>query len=741
MSIASSERAPQTNDPPQPDPPVRRTVTAAFAVVAEVLLVVVVTAIAVVLVFHLWNQPLRRPFNYQRDSLSMLSVVKSILEHGWFEHNPSLGFPFGQHWGDYPLEGDSLHFVLIKAFGLFSKNPVLVTNAYFLGGFVAVSVTSFLALRYLKLSLWPSLTAAVLFSFLPYHFLRGTGHLLLGAYWSVPLSCVLILLVLETQPLVPRGERGLRCFGRAVPLFAATLVIACTGTYYSAFFMVLATLAGGLRSLATRRWRPLLAGMTLSGFVVAWFALASIPALLYQHQHGKNPEVARRTVQESDYYALRPIQMVMPVPGHRIRPLSNVTARSLKAPNNSEGTSYLGSVTSIAFIVLLGICCLAIAGRPPRSQFIADVSLPVVPALVLAVTGGFSWIIGLSGFTEIRAWNRISVFLAFFSLAAAASAADQILAVVTSRTSTRILAPALAVIIVTVGVLDQTSSAIVPDSRRSAAEFDSDARFVRRLESQLPTGAAVFQLPYLPFPEGELETHHPMVDLDPLRGYVHSHRLRWSYGGMRYRDGDWQVSAVRQPVSEMVASIAAVGFQAVWIDRFGYFDRGRTLEEHLRQLLGSDPVESDDHRFAFFTLEGFIRAQAAALGPQGVASLRAAALALPRLRNLSGVTEEHPGTGEPELLAANEATIEVTNRTIHNQSVTLQASLSSLVGEPLDVQLSLGGRSATATVGVLPSQITQRFTLHPGKQTLLLQATSAPGNVVRINRLEVTASP
>src|SRR5207244_4087808 len=121
---------------------------------------------------------------------------------------------------------------------------------------------------------------------------------------------------------------------------------------------------------------------------------------------------------------------------------------------------------SLGFLSLLAVSCLAIAGRSPRSQLLGDVALPVVPALVMGVTGGFSWVIALSGFTEIRAWNRISVFLAFFSFAAVGYGLDRMLEAGTRRGWTTALAPVVAAMVLVVGLFDQTSSAIVPDSRR-----------------------------------------------------------------------------------------------------------------------------------------------------------------------------------------------------------------------------------------------------------------------------------
>ena len=71
-----------------------------------------------------------------------------------------------------------------------------------------------------------------------------------------------------------------------------------------------------------------------------------------------------------------------------------------------------------------------------------------------------------------------------------------------------------------VGVLDQTSAANVPQYRTVATSYHSDGQFVRRIEQRIGTGGSVFQLPYVPFPDGGVV--HRITDYDLVRGYLHS---------------------------------------------------------------------------------------------------------------------------------------------------------------------------------------------------------------------------
>ena len=246
---------------------------------------------------------------------------------------------------------------------------------------------------------------------------------------------------------------------------------------------------------------------------------------------------------------------------------------------------------------------------------------------MLGVTGGLSWILGLSGFTEIRAWNRISVFIALYTLLAVGLALDRFVAWLPAFRWKRGAIAAGAILLVTVGVLDQTSSAIVPDTRKAAGEWNSDATFVQRIERTVGADAAVFQLPYLPYPEAQLDLPpYGMQDYDPFRGYLHSDTLRWSYGAMRGRPGNWARRVVKLPTGKMLDAVSAVGFRGLWIDRQGYPQGTEDIEAQVADLTGQKPFQSPDGRFLFFDLRWYARAAEARLGRDGTAQLRAETL-------------------------------------------------------------------------------------------------------------------
>jgi phosphoglycerol transferase len=577
------------------------------------------------------DRPLRVPFLYQRDGISQIVEVKSIIQHGWYEHNPQLGWPIGLDHRDFPLGTDNLQYTMIKAIGQFSKDPVLVTNLYYLLSFVLVALSAYFVIRYLGVSRRFSFLTALLFTFLPYHFLRGTWHLMLASYYSVPIACLLVILVWSDNPPFFRsdGDRARLSVTnrRALWCVVACIVIGSSGLYYAVFGLVLMASGAFLYLLRTRRVRALFSSAILAALVFATMLINIAPSILYHLQAGGNSAVAQRSVQESDFYALLPVQMLSPIPGYRIGFIGHITNVVLSAPNNSEATQFLGIIASLGFISLVLILLARARSRSWSSQLLEKMGALVVIAVFFGVTGGLSWIPGMVGLAQIRAWNRISVFIAFFALVAVGIWLDRFVRWSPRSKYKAFAASALAIVLLGIGIFDQTSPAIVPNSRNYEAEWNNDAAFVSQIDHTMPKGSAIFQLPYLPYPEAELQTPpYGMVDYDPFRGYLHSDDLNWSYGGMRGRASDWQAQVVKLSVPEMLDAITAVGFHGLWVDRLGYPNHAADIEAQIQDATGVTPIVSENGRFAFYDLRPYAQQVEARLGASGVRELRAETL-------------------------------------------------------------------------------------------------------------------
>lgn len=568
---------------------------------------VLATALVATLVaavdLELWRASAGVPlFGASGDTGFFLSAVKSVVEHGWFTYNPDLAAPFGQSNLDFATSfGDTAHYALVWLLALFSNDAVVVFNAFFLLGFPLVAVAAFGVLRNLGATRPVALVVAVLFALLPYHLLRNQAHLFLASYYAVPLAVWLVVALVEGRALVERGSRR----GTLTTLAACALVGAASN-YYAIFALLALVVVIPIAALARRSKRLAIQGALVTAAVCASFALSHAPALVNIVENGPNDRVGQRHPRESEMLGLKLTQMVIPRAEHRLR-LMAVRGQLYdgSTPQRAEGFSpSLGVVATAGLagaLVALLITGLASETASLRRRRIAAAGATALTCFLIGTAGGGSALIAYELSPQIRAWNRISIVIAFAALLAVALA----LTALQERLRTRgrpawVFALAVAAIGV-FGVLDQTSPRDAPDYKTIASVWSSDEAFVRTMEARLPPATNVLQLPYMSYPENGALLG--MADYDLLKGYVHSTRLRWSYGATKGRPADWQDDTQQLATGDLATAAMAAGFGAVYLDRFGYADGGAAASASLTKLVGADRTGlSADGRLQFFDL-------------------------------------------------------------------------------------------------------------------------------------------
>ena len=186
--------------------------------------------------------------------------------------------------------------------------------------------------------------------------------------------------------------------------------------------------------------------------------------------------------------------------------------------------------------------------------------LPAIPALVtlargnlvallFGVSGGVGALVALLVTPQFRALNRISVFIAFFSIAAVVAAIDR-----------------------GVGRLGEVAGSgdvrrrRCPRSlcvRRSATHSSRPGVSTRGYVRQRPCVRGAHRAPAAArrdglsaaihaVPGGARRSHREPL-YSPMRMFVHSRDLRWSYGGMKGRPGDYLAPGAQPPVGSRPA--------------------------------------------------------------------------------------------------------------------------------------------------------------------------------------------
>ncbi len=550
--------------------------------------VVLLGSAAAFVFLKLWDADLRYPFSYSGDGTLNLMLIKNAMERLWFYENPQLGAPNEQQLYDYPVvSGDGLHVLFFWVGGWFTDSPAVVMNVFFLLTFPLTALTAYLVLRRLAIGPDVALVMALLYTLLPYHFFRGETHLFLAAYYVVPLGAYLALSVLDGRAFSCRaGARGGADRGRLG-------VVLLLGVHRP----VRASWLRCSRFLLARERGALVSGGLVVAVITAVSLVQLAPTIVYRVKHGTNDEVAKRYWFESESYGLRITQLVLPVDGHRIDALASRKAEYLEQIPRSEGTAAtLGVVGTVGFLWLLGVAVAACAGLGRRWELgrYRGLAVLTVVAVLIGTIGGLSTLIAVV-WPQIRAWNRLSVFIAFFALLAVALLLESLRRRVPRR---RRSSPCWWRCWPSAPSIRRTTRWCrrTPAWRRTTARTRTGSiRWSRssgraRWSSSCRTSRSPSRR------SGIVRCY------EPAKPYVHSSDLRWSYGAMRGRPEDWAAEHATKPAAELVPAARDAGFAGIMVDRLAYLDQGAAASADLGAALGSDPETSRNGRYLFWPL-------------------------------------------------------------------------------------------------------------------------------------------
>jgi len=554
--------------------------------IADCAAVFLATTLVLFFLLRLWTFHPHIPFHYDGDGLLTLGAFRNMQDHFWYFSSDKVGFPYGQHFQDFPAIADgfclSLSWLLIKTL----RDPVMAFNAFFFLTYPIAAVAGYIGARLVNLRRLTAAAIGVLFAFTPYHAMHGAPHLYLSMYPIVPIAIGMVFREIRTPIVHSFHWKQRTTYKRAIPFILLGFMASMSGLYYSFFTLIL--FAIGILLLIVdgehirKTWRFFVG--IVSSFI--GLGIQFIPILLFQHQNGSNLGVVKRGAFEVEYYSLRIIDLFLPIPQHHIQSFASFSFKNRSAFIPGEQNAYLGVLGAMGVIVLL-LGLLSIKRRWFDSTGITVLSRIFVIFVLASVLGGGNQILASFGFTQIRVWARSAIFLAFIALAAIGFVYEWC----TDRFKLRQVSIVVILsLVVGVGIWD--TNGIIPKNayKLNAMMWNDDHQLVKGIENTFGNGARVLQLPNMKFPEqggmGNLN------DYSELRGELHSTTLCWSYGVVIGRDQGrtlrWQALGVKDQVDQARLQ----GFDVAWIELRAYSDYGANLSKELTAILGP-PVLTD----------------------------------------------------------------------------------------------------------------------------------------------------
>lgn len=557
------------------------------------------------LAFDFKDYNISMPFVYNGgDDFLVYKNAKMVTsDDSWIFETERLGAPYGGEY--YDFMADSLQNVdnfLLKIVGIFVKDPVIIYNCVILFLFFAIALIAYYVLRKIGVRNDFAIMGALTFDFSYYHFFRMMGHFCLSCYEFVPLSVLLCVWLWKDEKLFCFGKSFFGYKKNYVVILLLFLMANNGIAYYPFFTCMFLGITALSKSIKEKKKAPILKMFSMVCLCGFFLLLALAPSFVYQMKNGMN--LVSRNIWDTEQYALKIIQLLVPYKSHGIEKLETFQKEYYSFFTYTEAvSSYLGLIAGIGFLLLvLGLFLPKVRVKGKESVFILLVELNVF-AILFATMGGFSSVFANFVTEILRGANRISIFIMFFAVAAVGILMTKLMALNNKGKKHKFVCCTIYWVFlgaVVWGLWDQIPQNLTGNSAAFMAEKQSDQNFIERIEDELPDNAMIYQLPYHIYPEGG--PVNSMADYHLLIGYLYSDNLRWSYGGSKGRESDlWNQFVGSQTPDVIVSMVKEKGFAGIYIDKRAYTDEEfNNLIVTLNACIGHEPISSENGNLYFY---------------------------------------------------------------------------------------------------------------------------------------------
>ena len=523
--------------------------------------------------YNRWSaETWQTPVFYKGDAFAEMATAKAFatdhVHPVLTKHPASLGAPFTANWNDHLTVEEGVfawYALLVRVLGLFVGSNAVLLSAHLLaaGSFYVVS-------RHIRVNAVCSFTFAILYALSSYAFQRNLQHLILTFYWHVPLGLLVISWCVRRQSS-HWTTRGI------VAGIAISVAFGVQNPYYTNIYVQLLGLAALMAVIRRWAWKDVARPLLFAAISLLSFVFMNLDTVFSRFSQGPNSEVVHRSYVGLELYALKPLEMVIPVV-HRLASVEAWTRQAYVKQTmfiGEGGSPYLG-VVAIVGLIWLGWSTLKGVARGQFAEVPAHFWV-ILWIVLYSVIGGINSLIGLWGMVLFRGTNRFSIVIMALALLFLGRELTRY-----SVGRRKIVAYSVALFFLLLGLSDQLRT---PPSTYAVFgvrnDVLADKAMVAEMEAKLPKGSMIFELPVSEYPE--VREIHQMSDYEHFRPYLHSRFLRYSYGSDKGRTRErWQRETEKLGAAGLIAVLERYGFAAVLLNQSGYADGGASLIENLQ---------------------------------------------------------------------------------------------------------------------------------------------------------------
>lgn len=554
----------------------------------------------IIMAYKPWEYSLYEPIRYYgTDEVSMMAEIKAIGTEGTVVNNSQQGMPFGterQSVMSYYLFNDA-HVIGGLIYKITGEVGLSANLAYFI--FIILNgICAYIALRCMKIRLGFSICAAWVYSALYYVYWRNIMHLMLSAYYCVPLTILICYWLITDESFFCYGRSFWKNKRNIAAIIIAFMIVNNGVGYYPFFSCFFIIVTGVYAGVSKGKFKNCLRAFAVVLQIMLSYLVVLIPYISSVMKYGKLKTAISHLPIEAEEFALKITKLFMPVRDTGISYIDTlVKSYNESAPFQTEASEYLGVLAIIGFIVLVFVF---LRGNKVNNDILSMLTVLLVAGIMLSVFGGFGMIFNLFVTGTVRCYNRISVFLAFICLTG--------LGVYVTEVVSRIKVANAVYLVLIIPVTLLSVRCQIPETRffmDYENSFNSDKNFVENIEDVAEEGSRIFQLPYHSYPEGGMEVN---MEQDRLFvGYLFSKDLSWTYGAYKgSRSDKWCKKVSAYDTKKLLDTIIYMDFKGIYIEKNGYTEENAgLLLNSLTDLLGQQPLVSDNGLLYYYDLKDY----------------------------------------------------------------------------------------------------------------------------------------
>jgi hypothetical protein len=519
---------------------------------------------------------------------------------------------------------DVIQYDFARIVNLLSGSPFVGLNLLLVISFPLVAVLAYAAIRLVGLRGPLAVALGTAFTFIPFHFGRGIGHVDLATLFGAVAGLILVLLIgsgrIQWWAAQSRGWVQIR-YVALVGLLVVTS--AWSGLYYAAFtviFLVAATIWRAAQGDSVRRLLvPLL---SIAGVAVV-SAIGLLPVLLSRAGEAGAAAVGLRDPMDSVTLAGNLAVAIVPQPYNIWFPAYNdFIWEMFQGPGASDEPRLMSNfgtwITTACLIVMLvglvgisrrmahrrdltpiGASSAGEAPQPPRAS-LSYITYLLMVLLLFFMPWGLNFFSAYFVTAQIRAWNRLVPLLLLLFILGAASVLSTTRLARNARWSMAVAALVIAVTVIEMILPWRNLYSWAADNGRT--RIDEAYAYAYDVNRAIPERCGVLTLPLMLYPNNG-PVMPAMDDYDHLLIGLTNPEKPISYGAMRDTPAsNWQLDYVGVPTREQVRELTYMGFCAVHVDTFGYEDPASILVP-MEATLGAPVAVSGNGRWEMFSLK------------------------------------------------------------------------------------------------------------------------------------------